>query len=93
MSSTGKQTGEPVTTDKEYVDIIKSNITIDRKFVDETGIPAKIVYFCKDCQKLIVPKRIGKKLRFKCDECKGENVAFGTEKSIQSYFDVKPKEA
>ena len=93
MSSTSKLNGEPVATDKEYVDIIRSDVTIERKFVDETGIPAKIVYFCKDCQKLITPKRIGKKLRFKCDECKGENVAFGTEKSIQSYFDVKPKEA
>ena len=83
---------KPEEEDRDYVEIIKSDIEIDKKFIDETGTPAKIIYFCKDCEKLVTPKRIGKKLRFKCDECKGENVAFGTEESIHNFFKIKTPE-
>lgn len=76
-------------TDKAYVDIIDSNVIIDREFVSESGKPAKIAYYCRDCKKAVTPKRVGKKLSFKCGECDREFIAFGTENSINSYYNVK----
>lgn len=48
----------------------------------------KMVYFCKDCRKLVLAHRIGKKFAYKCAECGTKNVAFGTEKSIRSFYNV-----
>ena len=93
MASTDKPVGEPQPTDKEYVEIIRSDVDVDKKFIDETGLPTKIIYFCQDCNKVITPKRIGKKFQFSCSECKGKNVAFGTEKSIESYYKKAQKES
>jgi len=76
-------------TDKEYVDIIKSDSKIDKKYVEEPGQPAKIAYYCRECKKPVTPKRIGKKLSFKCGECDKEQVSFGTEDSITSYYNIK----
>ena len=92
MPSTDEQAGEPTPTDKEYIDIIKSNVEIDKKFIEETGHPAKIIYFCQDCKKLIKPKRIGKKFQFSCADCKGANVSFGSEKSIANYYKIPQSE-
>ena len=94
MSSIEEQAGEPQTIDKEYVDIIKSDSEIDRKFIDDTGAPSKIIYYCRECKKEVKPKRIGKKFKFSCTECKGNNVAFGSEKSLSSYYKIPngPKE-
>lgn len=86
---TDEPVGKTPEEHKDYLEIIKSDIKIDKKFIEDTGSPAKIIYFCKDCEKLVTPKRIGKKLRFKCDECKNENVAFGTEESIHNFFKIK----
>jgi hypothetical protein len=76
-------------TDKSYVDIIQSDSSVDKKYIDETGQPAKIVYYCRACKKTVAPKRIGKKLSFKCGECDNEIVAFGTENSIKNYYNIK----
>ncbi len=76
-------------TDKEYVDIIKSESEIDPSFLTEKGQPAKIAYYCRECKKTVTPKRIGKKLSFKCSECEKEGVTFGTENSITSYYNIK----
>lgn len=92
MSSVEENVGEPQLTDKEYIDIIKSESEIDKQFIDETGKATKITYYCGDCKKLITPKRMGKKFQFSCSECKGKNVAFGSEKSIQSYYKVSDPE-
>lgn len=86
MSSTDPQAGEPIPHDKDYVDIIRSDTEIEKKFIDKEGIPAKIIYFCHDCQSLTKPKRIGKKLQFSCTECKGSNVSFGTDNSVNNYY-------
>ena len=86
------QSGEPVKTDKDYVDIIRSDIEPDKKYIEETGVPTKIIYYCQDCKKIIKPKRIGKKFRFSCPECKGDNVAFGSEKSIKTYYKIPSAE-
>jgi len=92
MGSTDEKAGEPKPVDKEYTEIIRSDIQVDKQFVNDTGIPAKIVYFCRDCKKITKPKRIGKKFEFSCTECKGNNVSFGSEQSIQNYYKNVSKE-
>ena len=86
MASTDERPGEPKPTNKKYVDIVRSDIEKDKKFLEDTGLPAKIIYFCRDCNKIVAPKRVGKKFKFSCTECKGDNVSFGTEKSILNYY-------
>ncbi len=88
MPTTDKPAGEPAPTDKDYVDIIRSDTDVDKKYVKETGIPAKILYYCLDCERLVKPKRVGKKFQFKCAECKGKNVAFGTITSLANYYKI-----
>jgi len=92
MPTTDQQPGEPVPTDKKYVDIIRSDTKIDKKYVDETGLPTKILYYCMDCKKLVTPKRVGKKFQFSCTECKGKNVAFGTIESLAHYYKIPESE-
>ena len=76
-------------TDREYIDIIRSESEIDKSYLTETGQPAKIAYYCRECKKTVIPKRIGKKLSFRCSECNKEGVAFGTENSITNYYNIK----
>jgi ribosomal protein L37AE/L43A len=76
-------------TDKEYVEIIKSDSVIDKAFIEQEGKAAKIVYYCTECKKPVTPKRIGKKLSFKCSECEKSPIAFGTEESIKNYYNIK----
>ncbi|MFH0820353.1 MAG: hypothetical protein V1908_01120 [Candidatus Peregrinibacteria bacterium] len=85
MPSFEQKVGEPQPVNKDYTEIIYSELLIDRKYVDSTGVPAKIVYYCPQCKKLITPKRVGQKFRFSCAECKTD-AAFGTETSIASYY-------
>ena len=86
MPSSDTQIGEPTPIKKDYSEIIQSNVEFDKKFIEDSGVPIKIVYYCHDCEKLISPKRIGKKFKFKCEQCKGKNVSFGSEKSIANYY-------
>lgn len=79
-------------TEKEYVDIIRSDVTTDPKYIQEDGEPTKIVYYCRECKGAVKPQRIGKKLSFKCTEC-DKNVSFGTEESINNYYKVKQKQS
>lgn len=51
-----------------------------------------IIYYCKDCEKIVDAQRIGRKYVFRCPICKTKNVAFGTEKSIRSFYHVKEDE-
>ncbi|KKQ71842.1 MAG: hypothetical protein UT33_C0012G0050 [Candidatus Peregrinibacteria bacterium GW2011_GWC2_39_14] len=49
-----------------------------------------IVFYCKDCEKIVQADRaFGKKYVYKCRICKTKNVAFGTEKSIATYFHIE----
>jgi len=48
-----------------------------------------IVFYCKDCEEIVSAEKIGKKYVYKCKRCGTKNVAFGTEKSIKSFFRVK----
>ena len=87
MPSFEEKVGEPQTADQDYVEIIRSELPVDRKYIDDTGLPAKIVYFCPQCKTLITPKRVGQKFRFSCAACKTD-AAFGTEASIASYYRI-----
>jgi Zn finger protein HypA/HybF involved in hydrogenase expression len=49
----------------------------------------KIKFFCKDCNKIVEAKRVGRKYVFRCPICKTKNVAFGTEKSIKNFFHIE----
>ncbi len=86
MPSFEERVGEPIATDKVYLVITRSELLVSREYVEDTGQPAKIVYFCPECKQLTVPKRLGKKFRFTCPTCKYDSVAFGTEKSIGNYY-------
>ena len=76
-------------TDREYVDIINSEIEVDKKYIEESGQPTKILYYCQECKKPVTPKRIAKKLSFKCGECEKGKVSFGTESSVMNYYKIK----
>lgn len=55
----------------------------------EIPLTAKVVFYCKDCRKLVDTTRVGKKYVYTCNLCKTKNVAFGTAKSIGSFFHIK----
>ena len=58
----------------------------------EATTKGPIVFYCKDCEKIVDTHRIGKKYLYKCAVCGTKNVAFGTEKSIRSFFRIKEEE-
>lgn len=45
-----------------------------------------VVYYCKDCERIVDAHQVGKRYVYSCNICHTKNVAFGTEKSIRSYF-------
>ena len=49
-----------------------------------------IIFYCKDCEKIVEVERAShRKYVYKCSICKTKNVAFGTEKSIATYFHIE----
>ena len=76
-------------TDKNYIDIIQSDLSVEKQYTQEMGVPTKIVYYCRDCKKIVTPKRVGKKLSFRCGECDKDQVAFGSETSIKNFYNIK----
>jgi len=55
----------------------------------ETTTEIPIVFYCKDCKQIVKVEKIGNTYLYKCHECKGENVVFGTKKSIQNFYHLK----
>ncbi len=49
---------------------------------------ARIVFYCKDCRKIVDAIKVGRKYVYRCPLCQTKNVAFGTEKSIKSFYRV-----
>lgn len=48
---------------------------------------SELKFFCKDCKKIVkVSKKDKTSLKFICEECQGNNIFFGTQKSVYSYF-------
>ena len=58
----------------------------------DTTFGPEIIYFCKDCDKVVDAQRVGRKYVFRCPVCKTKNVAFGTDKSVKNFFHVEEKE-
>ncbi|MFC1615743.1 hypothetical protein ACFL21_01260 [Patescibacteria group bacterium] len=52
----------------------------------------EIVFYCKDCGHLVETNRCGRKYVYKCKLCGTKNVAFGTLRSIRSFFHIKEGE-
>lgn len=48
-----------------------------------------IMFYCKDCNKIVAAEKIGGKYVYKCKECGAKNVAFGTEASIKKFFHIQ----
>jgi hypothetical protein len=51
-----------------------------------------IVFYCKDCEKIVDVIPVGRKFVYKCAICKTKNVAFGTDKAIRSYYRLPEEE-
>ncbi len=45
-----------------------------------------VAFYCKDCERIVDARQVGRKYVYSCNVCHTKNVAFGTEKSIRSYF-------
>ena len=45
-----------------------------------------IVYFCRDCKKLVTPA-VRRKKNY-CPECKASSISMGTERSISNYYKI-----
>lgn len=52
----------------------------------ESAASVRIVFFCKDCEKIVDGIKIGRKYVYKCPVCGTKNVAFGTERSIKNFY-------
>ncbi len=57
----------------------------------ETVDENPIIFYCKDCEKIVDVDRFGKKYVYKCKKCRTKNVALGTKKSIFGYFKLDEK--
>lgn len=54
---------------------------------EEEAMAQKIVFYCRDCQK--IAKTIKKEkanLKFQCQDCGGDHIYYGSELGIRNYF-------
>ena len=54
----------------------------------ENKLPITLVFYCKDCRKIVETTPVGRKFVYTCNICKTKNVAFGTLKSIMNFYRV-----
>lgn len=75
----------------DYVEIVHSNVkNLNPQIIQEEGQPADLVFYCRNCKKVIEkPERITKTLRFKCPECGQDRVSFGGRESVQNYYKLR----
>jgi hypothetical protein len=59
--------------------------------IDTKAKAGPIIFYCKDCEKVVDTEQFGRKYVYKCKKCGTKNVAFGTEKSIFSFFRLDAK--
>lgn len=55
----------------------------------DNNIKGFVVFFCKDCEKLVDTKPVGRKYVYRCAACGTKNVAFGTEEAVRNFYRVK----
>lgn len=60
--------------------------------VEQKSKKSPIIFYCKDCEEIVDTNRVGRKYVYKCKKCGTKNVAFGTEKSIGTFFRLEEKE-
>ena len=51
--------------------------------------PAKLVFYCKNCEELVEAKQTKKQFTFRCPKCGKTEIAFGTEESIRNHYRIK----
>jgi len=56
---------------------------------DKKSEKGNVIFYCKDCEEIVDTDRCGRKYVYKCKKCGTKNVAFGTTRSIHSFFHVK----
>jgi hypothetical protein len=59
-----------------------------QQFRVDNRLKEPIVFFCKDCQKIVDVKPVGRKFCYRCAICDTKNVAFGTEQSVRNFYHV-----
>ncbi len=52
----------------------------------ENELKTGVIFYCKDCEKIVKVMPVGRKFVYRCNICKTKNVAFGTEKSIRNFY-------
>lgn len=45
-----------------------------------------IIFYCKNCKEIVPAQKKGKSLSFTCPKCTRNNIAIGTQKSIENYY-------
>lgn len=45
-----------------------------------------IVFWCKDCREFVEVEKHPTKIEFKCKQCKGTNVPYGTKRSMENFY-------
>jgi hypothetical protein len=53
---------------------------------EEAITPMKLVFFCRDCEKVVQAKQTRKKFVFACPLCGKTEIAFGTAISVQNFY-------
>ena len=52
----------------------------------ENHLKTGVVFYCKDCEKIVTVSPVGRKFVYRCNICKTKNVAFGSPKSIKNFY-------
>jgi len=56
----------------------------ETEFADDRG---EVKFYCKDCRKIVEVTRLHpQKYDYECNECKGKDIAIGTDASIHEVY-------
>ena len=55
----------------------------------DNRLPKAMVFYCKDCKKVVDAVPVGRKFAYKCSVCQTKNIAFGSIKSIKNFYRIK----
>ncbi len=88
--------GEPQKVDKDYIEIIESNVDDkDPKIFSDQGVSADLYYYSPEHKKIVWQvKRQGKKLKFTSaeEDSKGSALVWGTQRSLQSFYKLQDED-
>ena len=68
---------------------VKQDSVAEQETQGESQPVSPIMFYCRDCQKIAQTEKVGTRYVYKCTQCQGNNVAFGTEKSVRNFFHLK----